>query len=85
MITVYFDNSVSNWSNVKVHYFGGSDPSSWPGMDMRKVDGNIWSYQVPANTTGLVFNNGSGDQTGNFTCGANHLYDHNSDKGVYNK
>ena len=54
-------------------------------MDMQKVDGNIWSYQVPANTTGLVLNNGSGDQTGNFTCGANHLYDHNSDKGVYNE
>lgn len=70
---------------MKVHYFGGSDPSSWPGMDMQKVDGNIWSYQVPANTTGLVLDNGSGDQTGNFTCGANHLYDHNSDKGVYNK
>lgn len=84
-ITVYFDNSVSNWSNVKIHYFGGDNPTDWPGVDMQKVEGNIWSYQVPANTTGLVFNNGSGQQTNNFTCSANHLYDRNSDQGVYNK
>lgn len=70
---------------MKIHYFGGSDTSTWPGMDMQKVDGNIWSYQVPANTTGLVFNNGNGEQTGDFTCSANHLYDRNSDKGTYNE
>ncbi len=80
---IYYDNSVSNWSTVKVHYWGGESASTWPGADMIKADGNIWKYEVPAGTTGLVFNNGSGDQTGDMTCTAGHLYDKNGDKGVY--
>ena len=80
---IYFDNSVSNWSTVKVHYFGGTSASSWPGVDMTKVEGNIYSYVCPAGTTGLVFNNGSGDQSDDFTFIKSHLYDRNGDKGEY--
>lgn len=83
-MTIYYDNSSSNWSSVKVHYFGGSDVSTWPGVDMTKHKDNIYKYVVPSGTTGLVFNNGSGDQGGDLKAVDNHLYDKNSDKGVYN-
>lgn len=83
-LTIYYDNSSSNWSSVKVHYFGGSEQSTWPGVDMTKHKDNIYKYVVPSGTTGLVFNNGSGDQGGDLKAVDNHLYDKNSDKGVYN-
>lgn len=80
---VYFDNSATNWSTVKVHYWGGVSASSWPGADMEAVSGNIYKYTVAEGTTGLVFNNGSGNQSGNLTFVKGHLYDKNGDKGEY--
>lgn len=80
---VYFDNGATNWSTVKVHYWGGESASSWPGVDMAVHSGNIYKYTVPSGTTGLVFNNGSGDQSGNLTFVKGHLYDKNGDKGEY--
>ncbi|MDE5811878.1 MAG: starch-binding protein, partial [Muribaculaceae bacterium] len=58
-ITVYYDNSQTNWGSVKVHYWGGESASEWPGVDMAKVEGNIWKYTVPTGTIGVVFNNGN--------------------------
>ena len=80
---VYFDNGATNWSTVKVHYWGGESASSWPGVNMIVHSGNIYKYTVPSGTTGLVFNNGSGDQSGNLTFAKGHLYDKNGDKGEY--
>lgn len=64
-ITVYYDNSTTNYSSVLVHHWSSdnSTDSKWPGMTMTKVADNIYRYTVPANTTGVVFNNGSGKQT----------------------
>lgn len=60
--TIYFDNSVTNYSPVKVHHFD-VNASTWPGIDMTLVEGNIYKATIPADTRGLVFNNGSGAQT----------------------
>lgn len=57
---IYFTNP-DNWSTVNVHYWGGSSSSSWPGKAMTRmtVDGKtVWGYQIPANTTGVIFNGG---------------------------
>lgn len=82
--TVYFDNSAKRWTTPHIHYWGGTE-SSWPGVAMTKVDGNVWSYTVPAGTTGCLFNAGDGDatKTGDMTASANHIYDANGDKGEY--
>lgn len=81
---VYFDNSGKNWATPTIHYWGGSE-STWPGVAMSKVDGNVWGYKVPAGTTGCLFNAGDGDatKTADMVAAANHIYDHNGDKGVY--
>lgn len=73
-MTVYFDNSSSNWSTPYCHYWGGSSASSWPGVKMTNVSGSIWKYTIPDNSTGVIFNNGSGTQTGDLTPTANYLY-----------
>lgn len=81
--TIYFDNSSTNWSTVKVHYWGGTEASSWPGKDMQPVRDNVYSFTCPEGTTGLVFNNGSGDQTGNLNFVSGHIYNKQGDQGEY--
>ncbi|MDE6331908.1 MAG: starch-binding protein, partial [Muribaculaceae bacterium] len=71
---VYYDNSVTNWSTVKIHYWGGESATEWPGSDMNKGNGNIWYYTLPEGTTGVVFNNGAGDQTNDVEPETYHIY-----------
>ena len=70
-LRIFYDNVITNWSNVLVHYWGGASSSEWPGAEMERVNNtayaNLWSYTVPTGTTGLVFNNGGGDQTNDIT------------------
>lgn len=65
-VTIYYDNSKTNWSAVKIHYW--SNPSTtWPGVDMEQVADNVWAFTFPSDPSGLdgfIFHNGSGDQTG---------------------
>ena len=65
---VYFQDT-NGWGTVKIHYWGGATPTTWPGESMTKVAGttDIYSYEIPAGHTGIVFNNGSGTQTGDLT------------------
>ncbi|MCH5227272.1 MAG: starch-binding protein [Muribaculaceae bacterium] len=83
---IYFDNTDSNWATPYIHYWGASE-SNWPGVAMTKVTGNIWSYTVPAGTTGCIFNAGDGDasKTPDFEAKANHVYTTSGDQGVYDK
>ena len=65
--TFYFSNN-KWWSNVTVHYWGGASATEWPGVAATYVETNdygegIFSITVPADTTGIIFNNGTGDQT----------------------
>lgn len=79
---IYFDNSLSNWEPVNVHFWGGVSSSQWPGvtMDYRR-DLSLYSYTVPGGTTGLVFNNTNGTQTADFTAIAGHVYNSQGDTG----
>ncbi len=69
-MTVYYDNSVTNWSKVMIHHWP-VEQTTWPGKEMEKVNDNaypsLFRYTVPEGTTGIVFNNGSGDQTNDIT------------------
>ncbi|MDE6317091.1 MAG: starch-binding protein, partial [Muribaculaceae bacterium] len=73
-ITVYYDNSVTRWSSVKIHHWPVEE-TSWPGVEMEKVGDNIYMYVLPEGTTGVVFNNGNGDQTNDISNPVhNHVY-----------
>lgn len=81
---IYYDNTLTSWTTPHIHYWGASE-SSWPGVAMNKVEGNIWGYQVPAGTTGCLFNAGDGDasKTDDMEAQAGHVYTKNGDNGVY--
>ena len=63
-ITVYYDNSLTQWGNVNIHYWGGSEASNWPGVameqltDASRATATIYKYVVPTGTTGIIFNGG---------------------------
>ena len=67
-ITVYYKTT---WDQPRVHYWftdGGSvdfGGTTWPGVYMTPVQNqeNKFKATIPANVGGLLFNNGSGDQT----------------------
>ena len=63
-ITVYYDNSGTNYEKVNIYYWG-STSASWPGVEMEKVDGkdNLYKYTVPDGTNGIIFNNGTTQST----------------------
>ncbi len=83
-MVIYFDNT-ANWATPYIHYWGGATSSSWPGVAMSKVEGeeNIWSYTVPAGTTGILFNAGDGDatKTSDMVPVADHVYTTAGDSG----
>ena len=63
--TTVYCQAPSGWSSCKAYWWGsktGTNPS-WPGVNMTKGDDGIWTYDVPSDATGLIFNNGSGTQT----------------------
>lgn len=68
---VYFTKP-SNWSAVKLHYWGGASSTNWPGADMTKkytndMNEDVYYLTIPGDTTGIIFNNGSGTQTADLT------------------
>lgn len=80
--TIYYDNSVTSWSNVNIHYWSAPN-TEWPGVAMTKVEGNIWKYTFPSDPSGLkgfLFCDGSGSGDNNQTADVNgapvnkHLY-----------
>ncbi len=68
-VTIYYDNSATNWSNVNIHYWS-SPSTTWPGTSMTKVEGNIWKYTFttdPSGLKGFLFCDGSGSGDNNQT------------------
>lgn len=70
-ITVYFRNDWL-WDTVYIHYWGNGE-TSWPGIAMTKTgktyyveslkgDRDIYSVQIPAGVTGIIFNDGVNNQ-----------------------
>lgn len=68
---VYFTKP-SGWNAVKLHYWGGASSTSWPGADMTKkytndMNEDVYYLTIPGDTTGIIFNNGSGTQSADLT------------------
>ena len=65
--TVYFENNWL-WTDVKIHYWGGSESTQWSGVPMTKSGTrnghDVYSYTLPAGTTGIVFNGIKNDGSG---------------------
>lgn len=57
--TVYYDNSSTNWSTVYAYMWGDANPKmmTWPGVQMTKVSGNVYSAEIPDGATYVIFNN----------------------------
>ena len=70
-ITVYYDNSTTNWSNVYAYAWaeaGGRTTeftSSWPGSAMTHMGNGIYAIELPIEATTIIFNDGSGNQSAN--------------------
>ena len=60
-VTLYCKMTYSWWTvdgaAIGVHYWGGDNPTSWPGVRGIEVatDENVWKFSVPSNSTGLIF------------------------------
>lgn len=87
-MTIYWDNAAAQWETPLVHYWGETE-SAWPGEPMTKVEGNIWSYDLPAGITGILFNAGGENpdatKTADFVPVANHVYTQSGDAGDYSE
>ena len=65
--TIYFINS-KNWTTPYIygwHDVAGEATASWPGTKMTKVEGSIWSAEIPTTATNIIFNDNAGNQTAN--------------------
>lgn len=64
---IYFSNP-DNWTKVCIHYWKSNGGSSWPGMEMTKMNVGgkvVWGYEIPTDMEYIIFNNGSNNaQTG---------------------
>lgn len=67
-MTVYFQNNWK-WTDVKCYYWTSSGNNGWPGASMTKVENDgthdIYSFEIPAGTTGIIFNGIKNDGSGN--------------------
>ncbi|MBQ3417379.1 MAG: starch-binding protein [Ruminococcus sp.] len=74
---VYCKNE-AGWGSVYAYMWTGSSSSNaqWPGIQMTKVSGDIWSYEVTGSWQNIIFNIGSAQtQTGDMTYpGAGYIY-----------
>ncbi|MBE6344403.1 MAG: starch-binding protein [Spirochaetaceae bacterium] len=71
VVTVYFDNTNTNWSKVACYQWDANEnkPADWPGTEMTKVGStNYYSLAIPLNFENIIFNNnGAGEQTVDLT------------------
>ncbi len=61
-ITVYYDNSNTQWPTVYIYHWT-VDEVKWPGTPMTHVVDNIYSYVIPTGSISMIFNNGNGHQS----------------------
>lgn len=62
-VTVYC-TPPEDWEVCRIYWWGSDSDPSWPGRRMRVNQDGVYYYDVPSNAQGLLFNNGSGQQTG---------------------
>ena len=62
--TVRFINTLGWSTPIYVHYWGGTSATTWPGAQMtfekNTSEGAVYTADVPVDSTGIIFNNGSG-------------------------
>ena len=79
---VYCKNS-AGWGSVNCYMWNSeSDKNTgWPGATMKNIGDNIWQYEVTGTWKQVIFNNGSGTQTGDLTFpGDGYMYDNSTGK-----
>ncbi|MDE6329430.1 MAG: starch-binding protein [Muribaculaceae bacterium] len=75
--TYYFDNSVSNWGNVYAYFWDNTNANAtnflgaWPGTQMTRQEDGLYAISFTTDysfvTPMIIFNSGTGQQTGDFT------------------
>ncbi len=51
-VTAYVPENIEGW---KIHYWGGSGPeSTWPGVDMVKVENGVYKAEIDSGYTGFL-------------------------------
>lgn len=74
--TVYYQNT-GNWSSVYAYYWSDDNTkmTTWPGVQMTSEGDGVYSVKIPEGAKYIIFNNGSGTQTGDLTLsGTNKIY-----------
>lgn len=60
-VTVSFDNSVTNWANVRAYAWknaGEDKNAAWPGADAISVEGSVYTFQLEKGKyDSIIFNN----------------------------
>lgn len=65
--TTVYCQAPAGWSNCNAYWWGSSaENPGWPGVSMSQNSDGIWSYEVPSDASGLIFNDGS-SQTADLT------------------
>ena len=87
---IFFDNSNSNWANVNCYIYGNNEchqiTGPWPGSAMT-FNGKYYEYVVETegalDECNIIFNNGSGLQTGDNVKVRNYgIYNNSGDTGL---
>lgn len=65
---IYLKNT-AGWTSCYAHYWinGGTDSTTWPGVPMEYVSGNIWKIEVPVRYDSIIFNQSGYPQTSDLT------------------
>lgn len=79
-LTVYFDNTVHNWDEVYIYFWGDTASKEWPGAKMTDLENGVFKYEFSdasdASKLNIIFNNGygKGSQTVNLTPVNNNIF-----------
>ncbi len=74
---IYYRNT-NNWDKVYTYYWSDSNEAvtTWPGIEMSNVSGDVYTAEIPSDADYIIFNNGSGTQTDDLTLvGFDKIYD----------
>ncbi len=73
--SIYMKNS-ANWSTPYIYYWGGSSKPTWPGVKMTSIGDGMYKYDVPTDSTNVIFNIGSNtNQTNDLEAKFGYVYD----------
>ena len=74
---VYYKNS-NGWAKVYAYVWAGQNQSvKWPGTEMTKVSGDVWSFKIPDGfeSGSIIFNDGNSNQTDDLTVNVGKIFE----------